>query len=167
MLAYYLITNIGTMLHNPTAQAYPRHLFLTQMFDRDTRLMNVARHVRKTSRIILDNGEYEGMSVSPNQYRDTIRELMPHVVVLPDMFQGDAEKSRQMSINFWEGLQNRMGAKAARITPMYVPQGRTKEENFQAFEWAIKYLPPHKFIIGFGKSYLLWRKSIEIGRAHV
>lgn len=161
MLAYYLIANTGTLLHNPYAQSYQRQLMLTQMFEKDPRLMTVAKHIRKNARIILDNGEYEGFSVSTRQYTEVIKELMPQVVVLPDLFQGDAEKSRQTSLAYWDELCSKLGPKVHRITPMYVPQGRTKEENFQAFEWAIKYLPPKKFIIGFGKSYLLWRNSVD------
>jgi hypothetical protein len=96
--------------------------------------------------------------MASDEYMHMAKELRPHVVVLPDLVGEDWERSASISEEFMAKLRTQ-GDWGRDVDVMYVPQGRTQEENKKAYRWAINVCDPRKTIIGLGKSYLLWHTS--------
>lgn len=81
-----------------------------------------ANYVRAGYEVVLDNGVFEGELVTNKQYIDTIREIKPQVIVVPDLMNASADANFQHALAFiadWDSINPLRGG-AAKL--MFVPQ---------------------------------------------
>ena len=148
-MKFYMIANPGTLLKCDYAQRYPKHLVLAHEIYRRAAYAAAVRRLCIEKEVILDNGAYEGIVISPEVYGEMAENLQPWCTVLPDLIGQPSIESRKRSMEFAE---SHGGLKRL----MYVPQGRCPEEVLDEYDWAIENLDSGRFIIGFGKAYELW-----------
>jgi len=131
-------------------------LWLAQcLMEDDVTLEHAEKLITTGTKVILDNGAYEGALCDSDAYLSLIACLHPWCIVLPDLINTPPKISRVASLDFMARLKSikfkgRM---------MYVPQGRTKEEVLGEFRWAID--SGVKWVYGLGKCYLHWGPDEE------
>lgn len=157
---YYMITNAGTMIHSTELRNYPYHLVLAQMCLANPLYMNMAKELcmRRGHYVILDNGAHEGQLVGDDDYIDVIREIMPHVAVMPDLIGEHSAASRDRSLEFATRMFSAFGSK---VKGMFAGQGSSPEDVINGYEWAYQNLDPSWFAIGFGQSYLQFERPAD------
>ena len=157
MIPFYFIGNVGTYLKSKSIAYYPYHLMLVQQFtdikksDRK-RLMVAISRIRANcpdSRIILDNGAYEGIELNVSKYAGVVESLKPDVVVLPDRSDGNKDDLEPFS-ELLMGILDRNEGYSPEF--MYVPQSEKKEDLLYEYSVAIEECSDD-IIIGLGMGY--------------
>ena len=156
---YYMITNVGTLLRSTYAQTYPRHLALAPMICKNpAHAALIMQMARRGTRIILDNGAHEGITIDEEVYLDVAVGIQPSIVVLPDVVGWPAEKSRARGMRF----HDRAMKTTLQCEYMYALQGSDPDDALRDYQWAITHLDPLHYVIGLGQVYLLWEKAYHI-----
>lgn len=152
---YYMIVNIGTLLHSQICQRYPYHMVLAQQWAASEAYRQTISKMQlmDNCRIILDNGAHEGIDIDIDLYTKVVRELEPDVVVLPDLVGRPGDESRALSLKFADALAKQHGCP---IKYMFAAQGQDRDDVLFQYDWAMTYLDPKDYIIGLGQAYLQW-----------
>lgn len=163
-MKYFMIANVGTMLESAYARAYPRHMFLMQVYQKapESYRMTVQHLCEKAGTTVMaDNGAHEGIICEDGEYLKFIEETQPQYAVLPDLIGQDWMKSRDRSLQF----DAKMLAVAPNTRAIFAGQGRSSEETLIAYRWAMLHLNQEHYLMGLGQAYLRWETPTRKGEA--